>query len=346
MRGFFLVILMGLSMKGHAVDVETLDVHLDVQQVSVTLVPEVGIGTHVVSFALPFPPDALFEDTVIRALDERHQEVPILTRPLAHWWGKERSGLRSVLVQFEMTFAEAMPQTWTLVWDQTRALSRQMEVPALETQFVREEEDASYHCPKVLALLPPEWLCNSWVAWQQVPASKNEVAPWYDRHVLDQFAGSLININSEKYAPHLYDRPATYAKIYVRHGHREHMLAALKAGEVYISHLGVDGFFDLKPGDYKYVYAEGSALLYLLTGDARFKAAALSTLSAWDQWRSVLYDGEGFWTERHVAFGMAAYLHVFELTGDARSVELAQAYFEGVYALQTQPLDGKKPDGA
>jgi hypothetical protein len=124
------------------------------------------------------------------------------------------------------------------------------------------------------------------------------------------------------------------------------MLAALKAGEVYISHLGVDGFFDLKPGDYKYVYAEGSALLYLLTGDARFKAAALSTLSAWDQWRSVLYDGEGFWTERHVAFGMAAYLHVFELTGDARSVELAQAYFEGVYALQTQPLDGKKPDGA
>jgi hypothetical protein len=357
MRWILFAILIGLSMKAHAFDVETLDVHLSVkerpkpvrldsQRVFVTLIPEAGMGTHVVSFALPFPPDVLFEHMVIRALNDTGKEVPIFTKPLAHWQGRDHSGLRSVLVQFEMTFADTMAQTWTLVWDETRVLPRKVEVPTSETQFVRDDEDASYYCPKVLALLSPDWLCNSWVAWQQVAASKNEVATWYDDHVLGQFDGSLININSETYAPHLYDRPATYAKIYVRHGQREHLLAALKAGAVYMSHLGADGFFDLKPKDYKYVYAEGVALLYLLTGDTRFKEAALLTLSAWDQWQSFRYGGEGFWTERHVAFGMAAYLHVYELTGHVRLLDLAKAYFDGVYALQTQPLDGKDPDGA
>lgn len=329
-----------------AVRERPMPVVTDVQKVDVTLVPEVGVGTYVVSFGLPFPPATLVAHEKIRVFNGRGNEVPVFTKPLAQWQGEGLDGIRSVLVQFEVTFVDTVSKAWTVTWDKERTLSRQAEVPIKTTQFLKEDADVAYRCPQVLALLPPDWLCQSWVAWQQVPASQNEVAAWYDDHVIDQFEGSLAHINAEKFAPHLYDRPATYAKIFVRHGQRAHFLASLKAGDVYISHLGEDGFFDLKPGDYKYVYAEGSALLYLLTGDARFRDAALLTLTAWDKWESFLYRGEGFWTERHVAFGMAAYLHAFELTGDAHLLEKAKAYFEGVYDLQTQPLDGKKPDGA
>ena len=349
-------VLMGFSMDASAFDETALGVQLqvkerpsvevlDVREVAVTLHPEAGVGTHVVSFGLPFPPNGLLAHDQIRMLNEEGDAVPVFTKTLAHWQGKGFQGLRSVLVQFEATFEDTTAQTWTVTWDRERILSRE-EVPTSSTQFLKVDEDVSYPCPKVLVVLPPTWLCNSWVAWQQVAGTENDVARWYDAHLLDQFEGSLEHINSEKYAPHLYDRPATYAKIYVRHGQREQLLAALKAGSVYVSHLGQDGFFDLKPRDYKYVYAEGLALLYLLTGDVRFKDAALLTLLAWDQWASFRYQGEGFWTERHVAFGMAAYLQVYALTGDVSLVEKAKAYFDGVYDLQTVPLDGKAPDGA
>lgn len=352
------ILLMGMVMSVDAFDVKTLGVKLAVQgkpipeaiienQVTVTLVPEAGSGTHVASFGVPFPPGTLFDHKQIHVVNDAGQRVPVFTKPLVYWQGKGLEGLRSVLVQFEVAFPDSVAKTWTLKWDGDHTQMSRAEIALGETQFVREDEDVAYHCPKVLALLPPEWLCQSWVMWQQMPASQNEVATWYDEHLLNQFEGSLAHINSEKYAPHLYDRPATYAKIYTRHGQRAHLLAALKAGDVYISHLGDDGFFDLKEKrDYKYVYAEGPTLLYMLTGDTRFKDAALRTLKAWDLWTDFRYTGEGFWTERHAAFGMAAYLYVYALTGDTQYVARAQAYFDGVYHLQTQPLDGKAPDGA
>ena len=84
-----------------------------------------------------------------------------------------------------------------------------------------------------------------------------------------------------------------------------------------------DEFFALKPGDHKYVYAEGLALLDLLNGDPRYRDAVMRTLVSWAKWERVLYSGEGFWTERHTAFGMAAYLHAFELTGDGELMDAA-----------------------
>jgi len=106
-----------------------------------------------------------------------------------------------------------------------------------------------------------------------------------------------------------------------------------------------DEFFALKPGDHKYVYAEGLALLYLLNGDPRYRDAVMRTLLSWPKWDRVQYSGEGFWTERHTAFGMAAYLHAFELTGDGELMDAAVRYFDGVYRLQVRSLDGRPPDG-
>jgi hypothetical protein len=318
-----------------------------VDHVRLRLQPSAGAtGPQVVSFGLPFAPGDLLQDHLIYVTDEAGVEVAVYTAPIASWWIDGRQGsLRSVLVQFDMDFAGE--ERWVRIgWDGRRERQRSSRTPIAETQIERQADGFVFHQPKVLALLPPSWLCASLVAWQQVPASDNEAAPWFDRHLLAQFPGSVQHIASSRYAPHLYDRPATYAKIYVRHGSPQQLTAALQAADFYVQHLGEDGFFTLKPGDHKYVYAEGAAILYLLTGDDRFRQAVLRTLTSWAKWTRVAYTGEGFWTERHAAFGMAAYLHTYELTGDPARLQSAMLFFDGVYRLQVRPLDGAPADGA
>lgn len=311
---------------------------------TVTLVPqaEPSAGA-IVSFGVPFGPDVLSDDRKIRVLDEAGKEIAVHTEPLAHWWIDAKKGsLRSVLVQFEAPASRKV----TLAWDKARTASREKRTPTAETRTIKTEEGFDFHVPKVLALLPTDWLCASRVAWQQVPASENKAAPWFDQHLNEQFPGSLPNIATKSVEAHLYDRPATYAKIYVRHGEEKHLLAALKANDFYLSKLGEDGFFQLKKGDHKYVYSEGSAVMYLLTGDERYRDGVLRALKSWALWKRIEYKGQGFWTERHAGTGLAAYLHAYELTGDPEQLAMAKRFFEAVYALQVSPLDGKEPDGA
>jgi imidazolonepropionase-like amidohydrolase len=296
----------------------------------------------VVSFGLPFGPDVLADDRLLRVVGADGEEIPAHTRPLARWWIDGKQGtLRSVLVQFAAPAGDRV----TVAWDRPRTKSREA-VPVAETRTVRTGDGFDFHCPKVLALLPPAWLCASRVAWQQVPAAENSAAPWFDEHLAAQFPGSLKNIATKSVEAHLYDRPATYAKIYVRHGEEKHLLAALRANDFYLQNLGADGFFQLKKGDHKYVYSEGSAIMYLLTGDERYREGVLRALQGWASWKRIEYKGQGFWTERHAGTGLAAWLHAYELTGDPEQLAAARRYFEAVYALQVSPLDGKDPDGA
>jgi imidazolonepropionase-like amidohydrolase len=316
--------------------------------VTVTLVPQIDDASKaIVSFGLPFGPDVLSDDRLLRATDAEGRELALHTEPLAHWWIDGKKGtLRSVLVQFESPLAAKSPGKVTLTWDKARTKSREKKTPPAETQTVLSAEGFESHVPKILALLSPEWLCTSRVAWQQVPAAENKAAPWFDQHLNDQFPGSLPNIATKSVEAHLYDRPATYAKIYVRHGEYKHLLAALKANDFYLSNLGEDGFFQLKKGDFKYVYSEGSAIMYMLTGDDRYRDGVFRALKSWAKWNRIEYKGQGFWTERHAGTGLAAYLHAYELTGDPAQLAMAKRFFEAVYSLQVTPLDGKDPDGA
>ncbi len=316
----------------------------DGTSVVVTLVPQgEGAGKAVASFGVPFGPDVLSDDRQIRVVATDGQELPAYTRPLAHWWIDGRKGaIRSVLVQFE---APAATQV-TLSWDRPRTKSRDALTPIAETQSIETADGFDFHRPKVLALLPPGWLCASRVAWQQVPAAENTEAPWFDRHLVEQFPASTRNIATKSVEAHLYDRPATYSKIYVRHGEEKVLLAALRSNDFYLQNLGAEGFFQLKKGDHKYVYSEGSAIMYLLTGDERYKEGVLRALKSWAQWKRIEYKGQGFWTERHAGTGLAAYLHAYELTGEPEHLAMAKRFFEAVYSLQVSPLDGKEPDGA
>jgi imidazolonepropionase-like amidohydrolase len=316
--------------------------------VAVTLIPEIDDPHEaVVSFGLPFGPDVLSDPRQIRVLGPDGQEIALYTQPLATWGiGGKKGTCRSVLLQFQCPLKSRSPGKVSILWDKPRTKFREKAIPGAETQTVDTSEGFPFHVPKVLALLPPEWLSSSYVAWQQVPASENRSAPWFDRHLSEQFPGSLPNIATKSVEAHLYDRPATYAKIYVRHGEEKHLRAALKANDFYLQNLGEDGFFQLKKGDHKYVYSEGSAIMYLLTGDERYKSGVFRALKSWALWKRIEYKGQGFWTERHAGTGLAAYLHAYELSGDPEHLAMAKRFFEAVYSLQVSPLDGKEPDGA
>ncbi len=317
-------------------------------QIEVVLTPQIEEGgKQIVSFGVPFGPGVLADDKLIRVSGEDGADIAAFTKPLAYWWidGKQGS-LRSVLLQFELSFAGKGTRKVSIAFDKPRTKSREALTPIADTQVVKKEEGFEFHSPKVLAILPAKWLCESWVAWQQVPASENQSAPWFDEHLMAQFPGSVKNLNSKATEAHLYDRPATYAKVYVRYGEPKYLLAALRSNDFYIQHLQPDGFFSMKKGDFKYVYSEGSAIMYMLTGDERYKDAVNLTLKSWGQWKRINYTGKDFWTERHAGTGLAAYLHAYELSGDPAQLAMARKYFEGVLTLQVKPLDGKAPDGA
>ena len=317
-------------------------------RLEVTLVPQAAEPSEAVaSFGLPFGPGVLDDHKRIRVTSPDGKEVPAFTKPLARWWldGKKGS-LRSVLVQFEMPFGGKGPQKVSITWDQPPARSRRQMTPVADTQVRQTGEGFVFHCPKVLALLPPRWLCRSLVAGRQVPAEDNRAAPWFDKHLVEKFPASLRNIATKSVEAHLFDRPATYARIYVRHGQAKHLLAALQAGDFYVQNLTPDGFFRLKGRDHKYTYAEGSAILYMLTGDERFRDAVGRAVQCWQTWRRIEYTGRGFWTERHMAAGMGAFVHGYEISGDAALLPKARRYFDAVFGLQVKPPDGKPPDGA
>ena len=327
------------------------------KSVTITLLPQVDLtGQCLVSLGLPFGPGWVVDDARIRVTDAHGHELPAYTRPLARWWSEGKGdSLRSVLVQFEHEFAGRAPCSVTVTWDQPRTKRRNREVAVADTQIeLRHEPPArperylafGYRVPRVLSLLPADWLCASLLAWQQVPAARNTVAPWFEQHLAASFPGSLPHLSARDYSAHLFDRPATYLKLYVRSGEAQHLVAGLQAVDFYLQHLGEDGFFNLKPEhDVKYVFTESFALAYLLTGEPRLLAGVERALKAWETHTRIEYRGEGFWTERHHGFGMLAYLHAYEVTGNRAHLEKATRYFAAAWSLQTRPLHGGGPDG-
>jgi hypothetical protein len=340
-----------------------------VTSVTANLVPQTDLtGPTVVSFGLPFPPDSLTDDKNIKVTGPNGAELAVFTKPLVKWWIDRKEGaIRSVLIQFEATFQGKTPQTVTITWDKPRTKTRPTEVASVDTQFKRHVDPPAtfktadpydYQCPKVLALLPANWLCNSLVAWQQITMADNKagnIYPWFDEHYAKVFPGSLPNIsaNPAGFEAHLFDRPAGYAKFYVRSGDEKQLAAALAANDYYRQHITPEGFFDVKKEangqpakDLKYVYSEGTAIMYMLTGDENYKETLKRVAKGWETHRRIEFKGEGFWTERHHGFGMMAWDHLYELTGDPKYLDNAKRFFNAALDMQVHPGDGKAPDGA
>ncbi|HKQ53387.1 MAG TPA: hypothetical protein VJT74_13515 [Pyrinomonadaceae bacterium] len=320
------------------------------------------LGQEVVSFGLPLPPNFLADPRRVSITDADGREIEASVRSLEPWRLQGGTGsIRSLLIQFRSDFSREREQRVHVVFHQLRRRDGREFVPVSQTLI---DEDG-LKGPRVLAVLPAGWLCQSLVAGPQVPAAEAGPLAAYEQFVERSFQGSLAYVESGKYVDWLYDRTTCWYKMYVRTGARKYLEAAYTAANFVRLHTQQDGreagIFTLKGADLKYVYPRAMHLHYLLTGDERARATgkimAQYCLKQTDpvyspaKYRPVSKDadperGRSFWSPRQQGYGLLGILHGWELTGEraywARARECVDAYFEH----QRQPPDGLPPDGS
>ena len=89
--------------------------------------------------------------------------------------------------------------------------------------------------------------------------------------------------------------------------------------------------------------SEGSAIMYLLTGDDRYRDGVLRALKSWALWKRIEYKGQGFWTERHAGTALARALRrpgyeIQRIVGtrepDERQLEVGRAAMEEILRVE------------
>ena len=333
------------------------------KEVEVRLVGRAAdLGEETVSFGLPLPPDFLSDAARVRVVDAAGVELPAATRALEPWrLGGREGSIRSLLVQFKSDFRGGREKRVRVLFHRTPRRRGGPLVPVQETLVERD----GLKGPRVLAVLPAGWLCDSWVVGPQTPAAESGEYAAYDRFVERNFPGSLKYLDSKVYHEWLYDRPTNYFKMYARTGDPKFLEAGYTAAHFMRLNTGTEGpdagIFKLKGADLKYVYPRAMHLHYLLTGDERalevgrvmaryclkhtdpvYRPAGLATHSPdTDPEKS-----RPFWTPRQQGYGLLGVLHGWEMTGERAYWEKARECVDAYYRHQRQPPDGLPPDGS
>ena len=191
-------------------------------------------------------------------------------RSLEQWRTGGREGsIRSLLIQFKADFSRQKTQRVTVSFNGSQSRVESNFVPVSKTLI----DDEGLKGPRVVAVLPADWLCASGVVGPQVPAARSGAYSSYDRFVEKNFPGSLRYLDSAVYHEWLFDRTTCYYKMYVRTGESKYLDAAYHAANFVRQHTKLDGpdagIFTLKGADLKYVYPRAMHIHYLLTGDER-----------------------------------------------------------------------------
>ena len=332
------------------------------REVEVTLEARISsLGQEVVSFGLPLPPRFLSDPRNVRVVDAKGQEISAAVRSLEPWRiGGREGSIRSLLIQFTSDFTQQRTQRFKIVF-RPRGKNVRDFVPVVKTLIGEDGLDG----PRIMALLPADWLCESQIAGPQTPSSKSGQYESYDQMVDKNFPGSLEFLDSQVFSAWLFDRTTAYYKMYIRSGEAKFLKAAYHAAHFLRLHTKEDGpeagIFTLKGADLKYVYPRAMHLHYLLTGDER----ALSTGKLMAQYclknQNPVYRperiapvalgvdperGRSFWTLRHQGYGLLGVLHGWEMTGDRTYWMKARECLEAYYHHQRQPPDGRPADGS
>ena len=320
------------------------------------------LGNELVSFGVPLPPNFLWDAQRLRVFASSGEELNAAVRSLEPWRSSGRDGsIRSLLVQFKLDFRGHERQEIRIAFRQPRQKHLTEFVPVSSTLI----DNDGLKGPRVYALLPPRWLCDSWIVGPQTPATESAEYRPYDDFVEQNFPGSLQYLKSQVYHEWLFDRSTAYFKMYVRTGEKRFLEAAYEAVHFVRLHTKTDGadagIFTLKGADIKYVYPRAMHIHYLLTGDER----ALSTGKLMAQYclkhedpvyrpQSMVVPPLGvdpernrnFWTLRNQGYGLLGILHGWEMTGERvywkKALECVDAYVKH----QRQPPDGRPPDGS
>ena len=321
-----------------------------------------NLGREVVSFGLPLPPGFLSDAKRVRVFDRAGKEISAAVRSLEPWrLGGRESSIRSLLIQFSADFSRERTQQVKVIFHRARRQSASGFIPVEQTLIDRD----GLKGPRVLAVLPADWLCDSWIVGPQVASVDSGAYSAYDLFVERSFPGSLKYIESEVYHEWLYDRTSCWYKMYVRTGDQKFLEAAYHAAHFLRLHTKADGadagIFTLKGADLKYVYPRAMHIHYLLTGDERAletgKRMARFCLNNFEpEYRPTIIkptplgvDPERnrlFWTLRHQAYGLLGVLHGWEMTGERAYWNKALKSVDAYYRHQKQPPDKRPPDGS
>lgn len=342
---------------------DSAGVSVRAHEVQVTLEGRAAnLGRELVSFGLPLPPDFLSDPQLVRVVTETGQEISAAVRALEPWRiGGREGSIRSLLIQFRLDFSDARTKRIKIVLQRQRQKSESSFVPVAETLL---DEDG-LKGPRVLALLPARWLCDSGIVGPQTPVAESGPYRPYDQFVERNFPGSLGYLNSQVYSEWLFDRTNAYYKMYARSGDSKFLKAAYHAAHFVRLHTKMDGpdagIFTLKGPDLKYVYPRAMHLHYLLTGDERMREAGKIMARYCLTNQHPVYRpetlkpvplgidperGRNFWTLRHQGYGLLGILHGWELTGDRAYWVKARECVDAYYKHQRQPPDGRAPDGS
>jgi hypothetical protein len=267
------------------------------KDVSVKLIPAAdAIGqTRRVSFGLPLPPGVVVNTEMIRVTDITGQEIPAFVRSLGKWnWMPDQSllcngltasgnpGIRSVLIQFDMTFTGTSPVTVTVKLNSVRTQSLSAEVPVLDTY--RVVNDGTYaptvpltpgvvvHEPAVTASIDHRYLsCTSLFPLSSVDGDQPEMAG--TNGAVQNFFYSMINqwrqpwpvTRAEDVIPYgteeepwLYDRAQVFYNGYLRSGNSDMLREAHRAADHFRQLIWTPTDCPVSPPEVIYPYCVGS----------------------------------------------------------------------------------------
>ncbi len=334
-----------------------------VNEVEVTLEGRApNLARELVNFGLPLPPGFLSNPRHVRVVTATGEEISAAVRSLEPWRiGGSEGSIRSLLIQFRSDFSHERIQRIKILFQQPQRKTVSSFVSVADTLL----DNDGLEGPRVLALLPARWLCNSLIVGPQTPTSESGSYAAYDQFVEKNFPGSLAFLNSQVYSEWLFDRASVYYKMYVRSGDRKFLEAAYHAAHFVRLHTKMDGpdagIFTLKGPDLKYVYPRAMHIHYLLTGDERIRETGRIMAGYCIRNQDPVYQpatitpsplgvdperGRKFWTLRHQGYGLLGILHGWELTGDRAYWAKARECVDSYYRHQRQPPDGRPADGS
>jgi hypothetical protein len=316
-----------------------------------------------VTFGVPFPRGSINQAglATVRVF-KGGNEVPAYVDQLTPWRHRlepslDGTSVRVARIQIHNAFSGSAAETVTVSWG---GPARQLDVTTLTPvrnawhtvtsgSFIASD---SVQEPDVYAVLPRDWLSMGALKGNRSlpfdagnsearddPFTNSAVDHWPAYYEADRAAkNNFYNLINEDdpavtvpnqcayktdYEPWLYDRAASMFVLYFRSGFYKSLREAVRASDFYTDHVNASGFFDLKNGDTKYVYAENLAYRYWLTGDdtalSRLAAIVSAQAGFGDNWTPAT----GFWTERHTAFKLLANQISYEINGGSQASTVA-----------------------
>jgi hypothetical protein len=332
-------------------------------EVAVTLKGRaLDLGNELISFGLPLPFGLLNDPRNVTVLAGDGTEITAAVRSLEPWRvGGTEGTIRSILIQFRSDFSKQKTKDIKIRFHQRRQ-KIEAKIESVSRSLI---DEGGLKGPRVAAVLPAEWLCQSGIVGPQTPAASSGQYSSYDHFVEKSFPGSLAYLDSNVFSEWLFDRTTCYYKMYVRTGDIKFLEAAYHCANFVRLHTKLDGpdagIFTLKGPDLKYVYPRAMHIHYLLTGDERaLQVGKVMAQYCIDHQEPVYRPdliksvplgvdperGRSFWTLRHQGYGLLGILHGWEMTGDKRYWNKARQCVDAYYRHQQQPPDGHPPDGS